>query len=221
MSYSRWSTSLGVDLKTATGADSNTEALMAWLKMTTAERQTEAERQGGTTSKWYIYWDDASCDDLGRQGQLLAIWYAGFGQYPLNDYTELSQVASTEAWEHILGFNPDDHPLDVKNVKDCIREWLAEVEEAFPEQTTTTRLEAAQKWNEKAQRHIQNSHDIRDAKGIHSSDAIAESLKAVQTSARVNDKADWAERLHDTQAQTIRELANQIAETAHNAMPHI
>ena len=205
MSYSRWSTSLGINLKTATSTDNNTEAFIAWMEMTTADRQAETERQGGTASKWYIYWDNASYDGLGRHGQLLNVWYAGIGRFPLIDYTELSQVASTEAWERIPGFNPDDHPLDVKNVEDCIMEWLKEVEEAFPEQPTPTRLETAQKWTEKAQRHIQNS----------------QYLKAIQASARVSDKADWAERLHDPQAKTIRELANQIAENAHNALQNV
>ena len=221
MSYSRWSTSLGVNLKTATSTDNNTEAFIAWMQMTAADRKEETERQGGTASKWYIYWDSASYDDLGCYGQLLAVWYAGIRQHPLIDYTELSQVVATEAWESIPGFNPNDHPLDVKNVKDCIREWLEEVEEAFPEQPTPTRLETAQKWTEKTQQHIQNSHDIRNTEDTQQSEAITEYLKAVQASARVSDKADWAERLHDPQAKTIRELANQIAETTHSARPHI
>lgn len=221
MSYSRWSTSLGVNLKIATGTDNNTEAFIAWMQMTMADRQAETERQGGTSSKWYIYWDSASHDDFGRHGQLLAVWYAGIGQYPLIDYTELSQVASNEAWENIPGFNPNDHPLDVKNVKDCIREWLKEVEEEFPEQPTPTRLETAQKWTEKAQQHIQNSDDMRNTEGTRQSEAMTEYLKAAQASARVSEKADWAERLHDPQAKTIRELANQITETTHNTQRDI
>ena len=55
MSYSRWSTPLGLDTRQATGETDPTESSIAWHSMSQADRMAELNRQGAIVSEWYIY----------------------------------------------------------------------------------------------------------------------------------------------------------------------
>ena len=158
MSYSRWSTPLGLDTSQATGETDPTESYIAWHSMSQADRMTELNRQGAVLSEWYIYWDAASDNSLGRNGQLLAVWHAGSDELPLMDYQELRRIAGRDAWEPIPGYEQTAHPRDRQNLRDCVHQWLADVEEEFPETAPLTRRELAEHYQREAQARIQSAN---------------------------------------------------------------
>ena len=217
MSYSRWSTPLGVDLQAATVQDAPTDAFIAWHGLSHEERIAEAKRQGGTTSRWYIYWDASSDDQLGRNGQLLAVWYAGHDDMPLIDYRELRNITDHETWRLLPGFNPDDHPIDVQNVKDCIRAWLEEVEETFPDAPTLTRLELATHWRDRAQVHNglsrDTAHDDPPQSFSHAMTALCAAARTQEIARRALAGQDPAADSIERMAPTILEVNNQSQET--------
>ena len=157
MSYSRWSTPLGLDTRQATGETDPTESYIAWHSMSQADRMAELNRQGAILSEWYIYWDTASDQSLGRNGQLLAIWHAGTVEYPPIDYQELRRIADRDAWHLIPGYEQTSHPLDRQNVRNCVHEWLADVEDEHPDVAPLTRREMAEHYQRKAQARIQDA----------------------------------------------------------------
>lgn len=217
MSYSRWSTPLSVDLQAATVQDEPTDAFIAWHGLSHDERIAEAEHQGGTTSRWYIYWDASSDDQLGRNGQLLAVWYAGHDDMPLIDYRELRNINDHEDWHLLPGFNPDDHPLDVQNVKNCIQAWLAEVEETFPEAPNLTRMELATHWRDRAQVHNglsrDTAHDDPTQSFSHAMTALCAAERTQEIARRALADQDPAADCIERMATTILEVNNQHQET--------
>ena len=207
MSYTRWGAPIGVDLQAATARDAPTAAFIAWHNQSVEEQIAEAERQGGTTSRWYIYWDASSDDELGRNGQLLAVWYAGHHDMPLIDYRELRNITDRTAWHLLPGFNPQDHPLDVQNVKDCILAWLDEVEEEFPEAPALTRLELATHWRDRAQVHDGLSRDTADD---DSSQRFSHAMTALCAASRTREIAQRAQADQDPAAEHIARMAVAI-----------
>ena len=213
MSYSRWSTPLGLDTRQATGATDPTESYIAWHSMSQADRMAELNRQGAIVSEWYIYWDVASDNGLGRNGQQLAVWHAGTCEYPLMDYQELRRIAGRDAWELIPGYEETAHPRDRQNVRDCVRQWLADVEDEFPAVAPLTRRELAEHYQHKAQALI------RDA-GAGDGFAVMHAYSAVT---RVTEIARRAAADRDPDADYIAGIAvtaRRAADTAAKTAPH-
>ena len=172
MSYSRWSTPLGMDTRRATGETDPIESYIAWQSMSQDAKTSELQRQGAILSEWYIYWDTASDNGLGRNGQLLAVWHAGTGEYPLIDYQELRRIAGRDAWELIPSYEQTAHPRDRQNVRDCVREWLADVEDEFPAVAPLTRRELAEHYQRKALAWIQDANSGNNFAILHAHSAV-------------------------------------------------
>ena len=210
MSYSRWSTPLGLDTRQATGETDPTESYIAWHSMSQADRMAELNRQGAVLSEWYIYWDVASDNSLGRNGQLLAVWHAGTGEYPLIDYQELRRIAGRDAWELIPGYEQTADPRDRQNVQDCVRQWLAEVDDEFPAVAPLTRRELAEHYQHKAQARIQCANAGEVFAVMHAYSAVTRITEIARRAAADRDPdadhiagiAVTARRAVDTAAKT-------------------
>ena len=205
MAYSRWGQPLGVNLSEATRKDDAVDASIAWFQMPQVDRDVQTARQGGSASRWYIFWHTESDDSLGRFGQLLAVYKAGHGENPLIDYGELKVIAETDRWSLIPGYLDDDHPLDRENLKQCVAEWLSEVEEMdFPERPAPTRLELAQHWLEKARgmwsecrRKLQRDEPVN----------LGDGMEIMATTVRVQEIASRAAASEDSEVEEISRLA--------------
>ena len=107
-------------------------------------------------SEWYIYWDVASDDSLGRNGQLLACWRS-LDELPLIDYQELSRINQTASWNLIPGYEECESVQNRRHLKKCVREWLAEVESEYPTVPPQSRLEMAGILKKKQQEQLADS----------------------------------------------------------------
>ena len=154
MSYIRWGTPLGLSYAAATGEADPMDGYVAWHRLGPEQRQTEADRQSAALSTWYIYWDASSDDELGRNGQLLAVWHTANREHPLMDYQELRSIADHDAWDLIPGFAETTHPLDIASLQNCVREWLADVEKDYPPAEAMSRRQLADYCHTKIRRHL-------------------------------------------------------------------
>lgn len=211
MSYSRWATPLGLDTRQATGETDPTESCIAWHSMSQADKMAELNRQGAIVSEWYIYWDAASDNSLGRNGQLLAVWHAGTGEYPLMDYQELRRIAGRDAWELIPGYEQTAHPRDRQNLRDCVHHWLADVDDAFPAVAPLTRRQLAEHYQRKAQSHIRDGNAVAGIAVMHAYSAVTRITEIARRAAADRDPdADYIAGI----AVTARRAADTAAKTA-------
>lgn len=165
MSYIRWGTPLGLDVAAATSATDPVDGYLAWHQLSPEQRQAKADRQDAVLSSWYIYWDFSSEDELGRNGQLLAVWHAANGARPIMDYQELRRIADHDGWAVIPGFDETVHPLDIARLKGCIRDWLADVEQDYPPTDAMSRRQMVECLHAKVQRRLDElgNEDCDDA----------------------------------------------------------
>ena len=136
---------------------------------------------------------------------------------PLIDYRELRNINDHEDWRLLPGFNPDDHPLDVQNVKNCIQAWLDEVEATFPEAPTLTRLELATHWRNRAQVHNglsrDTAHDDPPQSFSHAMTALCAAERIQEIAQRALADQDPAAECIERMATTILAVNNQRQET--------
>ena len=188
---------LGLDTRRATGETDPIESYIAWHSLDQKARAAELQRQGAVLSEWYIHRDSASDHSLGRNAQRLAVWHAGSDELPLMDYQELRRIACRDAWELIPGYEQTAHPRDRQNLRDCVYQWLADVEEEFPETAPLTRRELTEHYQREAQARIQGANAGDDY-------AIAHAYSAVM---RVTEIARRAAADRDPDADYIAGIA--------------
>ena len=82
-----------------------------------------------------MYWDaPQSKAELGRKGQVLAIYGpCSWDRSPFYSYDVLKFVATRERWCEIDGYAECGDHRDCFHLAKCVREWLADVEDRFPE----------------------------------------------------------------------------------------
>ena len=137
MSYSRWSTAIGFDYATAYPGLEYPEPQLQFAMLEKPERDRLLKSQRAYCSSWYVYWTVGSDDSLGRKGQLLWIGsnrlrdWNGWGCWT---YGALKVIATRGRWREIPGYELCQDQRDCFNLADAVREWLAEVEDTFPEQ---------------------------------------------------------------------------------------
>ena len=196
MSYSRWSTILDLDLTEATGEADPVNASVAWWSLSETDRFAEMERQGAVASGWYIYWDASSDNDIGCNGQLLAVWPVR-GDCLLMDYRELRRIANRGDWNFIPGYADTAHPRDQRNLRDCVWQWLADVEDEFPPAPALSRRQRVQHYGRKAQDSLRaddSGPDGNDHFGL---------WRARVSLHRMRDLARWARAAGDPDAAEI------------------
>lgn len=135
MSYSRWSTTIGFDYEKAfTGMD-HVDQVLAFVQMDQPARDRLLKSQRGYFSSWYIYWTVGSDDSLGRKGQLLWIGSnrARMCDWRTYSYDYLKEVCWRGRWNDIPGYAQCQDQRDCFNLAEAVRDWLADVEDSFPE----------------------------------------------------------------------------------------
>ncbi len=135
MSYSRWSTTIGFDFDLAFPGLDIFDQLNAFYSVTAERRLCLLQSQRAFFSDWYVYWDaPQSKAELGHKGQVLAIYGpCSWDRSPFYSYDVLKFVATRERWRAIDGYAECGDHRDCFHLAKCVREWLADVEDRFPE----------------------------------------------------------------------------------------
>lgn len=204
MAYLRWGAPLNFDAGLATGETDPVNAFVAWTAKSREERQADLKRQGASASEWYIYWDAASDNSLGRNGQLLAVWHAGSADLPLIDYQELRRIADRDAWKLIPGYSPDQDALNRQALQNAVREFLSEVEDEYPPTPPQSRRELAEHFRQTMQQQAQAG----------ASSALTNYLRQANIAARIKELAQRAAADADPETDSIAALADQARATA-------
>ena len=139
MSYSRWSTTIGFDFERAFPGMDHVDQIMTFIQLEKPARDRLLANQRAYFSSWYTYWTEGSENSLGRKGQLLWI---GSNRVGMNDwgtymYDHLKFIATRGYWRDIPGYERCQDQRDCFNLAIAVREWLAEVEECFPDPAAT------------------------------------------------------------------------------------
>lgn len=118
MSYSRWSTPIenGLSLR---------EYFDCYKTKGGQGLLAEYKKRGTIFSDWYIYWCTSSGDT--RYEQYLAVWNKHSNNHPTLSYKELKDAMLDDDFS-ILGCDL----TQVEYLKDCINEWLTDVEQEYP-----------------------------------------------------------------------------------------
>ena len=127
------------------------------------------------------------------------------------DYQELRRIAGRDAWELIPGYEQTAHPRDRQNVRDCVHQWLADVEEEFPPAEPLTRRELAEHYQHKAQAHIRDANAGDGFAAMHAYSAVTRVTEIARRAAADRDPdADYIAGI----AVTARRAADTAAKTA-------
>lgn len=98
------------------------------------QRMKAREQQGlpalcpACTSPWYVLWHSDS--GTTRESQVLAVWSVHSEDAPVYDYEQIRSIVDRDAWSELDGFDKSGDPYGM--LSDSLRDWLAEVEEAYP-----------------------------------------------------------------------------------------
>ena len=135
MSYSHWSTTIGFDFDLAFPGLDIVDQLNGFYSLTAERRLCLLQSQRAFFSDWYVYWDaPQSKAELGLKGRVLAIYGpCSWDRSPFYTYDVLKFVATRERWREIDGYAECSDHRDCFHLARCVREWLADVEDRFPE----------------------------------------------------------------------------------------
>ena len=117
---------------------------LRFMRLSRKERQRELEREHRFTSSWYVFYHSVSDRSQGRDGQVLAVWSCRAPDFPLMTYRELKEIDLKNKWFLIPGFDRCTDHRDCLHVADCVRDWLEEVEEEFPQGASDLRTAGRQ-----------------------------------------------------------------------------
>ena len=135
MAYLRWGTLVGFDYETAFPSMDRRDAIMEFLRLDERRRDRVLADQRAYSSSWYVYWPHGSYDSLGRKGQQLWIGSnrVGIADWGAYTFDLLKLIATRGRWALIPGYDRCQDHRDCFNLADAVREWLADVELAFPD----------------------------------------------------------------------------------------
>ena len=135
MAYLRWSTTVGFDFEKAFPSMDRIGAIQEFLDLDKRRRDRVLADQRAYFSSWYVYWTNGSDDRFGRKGQQLWIGSnrAARADWSAYSYDLLKIIVTRGRWDLIPGYDRCQDHRDCFMLADAVREWLAEVELAFPD----------------------------------------------------------------------------------------
>ena len=135
MAYLRWSATVGFDFEKAFPSMDRIGAIHEFLGLDKRRQDRVLADQRAYFSSWYVYWTSDSDDRWGRKGQLLWIGSnrAARDDWSAYSYDLLKIVATRGRWNFMPGYDRCQDHHDCFKLADAVREWLADVEESFPE----------------------------------------------------------------------------------------
>ena len=134
MAYLRWSTTVGFDHEKAFPSRDRLLAILDFLRSDERRRDRLLAEQRAYSSSWYVYWPNSSDDRMERKWQNLWIGSnrVGIADWGAYTYDLLKLIATRGRWALIPGYDRCQDHRDCFKLADAVREWLADVELAFP-----------------------------------------------------------------------------------------